>query len=338
MEPTLEAVAVHLGPDVVRPIVNVARLVAKGAAEQREAVRPFPAPAVPRLKQLTGIVVPGEAGLAAALPALRDLHIASTELLLCGRRGRAAHGVRVRGAAMLATWTVGPLEKTVLEPAEHLPHERHLVSLCQASFTSGSIQGTHRHIIECLALQGAVLVLPHVLKASYLALQPRWSVAQLCLEHGEVLLFHELDCRCGRGRLLDLKRVTGREVSEHDDGGRAVRHGRGVVRCRQQIGTQGNVVVVGSRLQTHKARSHRRREERPHGRLHEGLAAVEVPAAVHGGPGAGLCLCAGDPEPRDPLRAISARSQHHAGNAPDLPGVQLVPRHLVLFLGTPGLR
>mmetsp|Transcript_75345 Transcript_75345/g.232551 ORF Transcript_75345/g.232551 Transcript_75345/m.232551 type:complete len:229 (-) Transcript_75345:458-1144(-) len=228
MHPSLEAVAVDLGPDVVGPIMHVPCLVPKRAADQREAVRPLAAAAVPGLQQLAGIVVSREARLQAAVLALRNLYTASAKLLLHLRGPGGAHRSRVRRAAVLAPWGVCPGEEAVLEPSEDLTHEGHVVALLPAGAGGRGVDATDGDVIERLPLESSILVLAHVVKAVDLLLQPRRRTAELRLQQRQVLLLHQAlhgVCAC----LLHFEGIVCREVPQDDDFRRPVRRRRGGV-------------------------------------------------------------------------------------------------------------
>mmetsp|Transcript_102095 Transcript_102095/g.284249 ORF Transcript_102095/g.284249 Transcript_102095/m.284249 type:complete len:320 (-) Transcript_102095:25-984(-) len=319
---------------MVRPIMDVPGLIAKCTADQREAVGPLTASAIPCLQQLAGVVVPREAGLVAAHVAVCHLYVARTELLLGRRRGCGANCLGVRGAAVLTSGAVRPGEEIVLEPAEYLPHEGHLIAFGLGGSACGRIDAAHGDVIERLPLERAVLVSPHMVQVANLVLQPLGSAAQLRLEHRQVLLFHE-PCRAGRRRgLLHLEGIISREVAKHDDDRRPVR----VVSRQQHVRAQRKLPVLGGGLNAHKPRSHGPREEHAHGRLQEAAAAVELAAAVHGAPGALASLRAGDLELRDPLRTVRSWRYGHTSEPTRPAQVHLVPRRGVLLVCTPPLR
>mmetsp|Transcript_30794 Transcript_30794/g.69206 ORF Transcript_30794/g.69206 Transcript_30794/m.69206 type:complete len:336 (+) Transcript_30794:1324-2331(+) len=185
-----------------------------------------------------------------------------------------------------------------------------------------------------------------MLKAPHLALQPRGRGAQLRLEHGEVLLLHELGPRIWRSLLLHLEGVSLREVAQQDDRGspqqRCWRPGRrslsAVIPCQQDVGPQGNMPYVLDNVDSHQTRRDRRGEEHPRRALQERVVAIEDARAVDVAPRATFDICAGDPELRDPLSGVEAGRQGYAGDPLHTAQVHLVPRRRILLLRAPSLR
>mmetsp|Transcript_103701 Transcript_103701/g.260063 ORF Transcript_103701/g.260063 Transcript_103701/m.260063 type:complete len:438 (+) Transcript_103701:890-2203(+) len=217
MQPALETIAIDLRPDMVRPIVHVSRLVAQRAAYEREAIRPLPAAPLAPLEQLPRIVVAREAGLHAAHIALCNLDGAGTVTLLLLVRRRCPHRLRVRRPAVLAPWAVRPLEEKLLVPQEDLAHEGHVVALGGPALAHEPIQGADGDVIQRLTLQPAVFVLLCPFQPPDLVLQPGRQVAQLCLQHRQVLLLHHPGRWIRPRRAADLERVLLRRVPQHDD-------------------------------------------------------------------------------------------------------------------------
>jgi len=60
VHPPLLGLGEDLGPDVVGPVENVARVEVEGSEQQGEAVGPLATATAPRFEQLLGVVVAGK--------------------------------------------------------------------------------------------------------------------------------------------------------------------------------------------------------------------------------------------------------------------------------------
>ena len=127
MEPPFLRVAVHLRPDVVRPVQHPARLEAQRAATQREAVRPLAAPPRARLEQLHRVVIPREPNRRAAAGRRARVRLdparAVLRLLWRGHAGPQRRG-RICAPATAARGRVAPREELALEPRKRAEQER----------------------------------------------------------------------------------------------------------------------------------------------------------------------------------------------------------------------